>query len=78
MSKNNSLAFPYPVDPSEPYMTDLVGTRYLPFPGLTKREYFAAMALQGILSGITVCRSAELRMDNNPASAPRLAVRIAD
>ncbi len=43
-------------DPNDPAFNGLPGSGS---PGLTKREYFAAMAMQGILCNITVLNNLE-------------------
>jgi hypothetical protein len=43
-NRGDEPVFPRPCDPGEMF-----------FPGLTKREYFAAKAMQGLLSDPEVC-----------------------
>lgn len=39
------------IDPAFPFVVDDLSKNQCTLSGLTKREYFAAMAMQGILSG---------------------------
>lgn len=72
MEKNNESAFPIK------RITDL-GTDYIECPGLTKREYFAARALQGYLAnGAYNTEQVMKYMQIKGLTLPLLAVRAAN